>query len=155
VVRITIDSLGQEVVAREILRPLGRRASDLRPAMDAALDIIRDAEGRQFDTQGADGSGGWAPLADSTVQRKARAGLDPRILHATGDLVASVTTDSGDNIGISRKDGLDFGTTLPYAGFHQTGTGRMPARPVVQLPERDRRQIMKVAQRYLVTGKVG
>lgn len=147
VIRLTIDTLGSEIVARELLRMAGR-TDDLRPVMNGVADLLRDSTREQFDSQGASGSGGWKPLAASTVERKARAGLDPRILHATLALRESLTGTGGANIAISRRDGLDFGTTVEYAKYHST------SRPPVQLPERDRRSIVRLVQRYLIDGEM-
>jgi phage gpG-like protein len=147
-VQLAIYTLGVEAVARDMLRFSGR-ARDLSPAMGEVLDLIRDSERRQFDSQGSYGSGGWQPLAASTRKQKARLNLDSRILRATGEMFDDLTGDGAGQIAVARHDGLDFGTTLPHAKFHQQGRG-VPKRPVVQLPERDRRSAVKIVQRYLI-----
>ena len=149
--RVVIDTLGVEAVSRDLLR-WSDNATDLHDAMDEVLDLLRDSERRQFDSQGGYGSGGWAELAESTRKRKAALGQDPRILRATGALFDDMTGTGGSQIAIARSDGLDFGTTLPYAKVHQHGGGRVPQRPVVQLPERDRRQTIRIIQRYILDG---
>lgn len=148
--QVIIDSLGVEVVNRDLHR-WGDAAGDVSPAMPAVLDVLRAGERKQFDSQGAYGSGGWAALADSTRARKAGLGMDPRILRATGALFDAMTGHGGAQIAIARHDGADFGTTLNYARFHQQGRGQKK-RPVVQPPEYDRRQIVRIVQRHLVDG---
>jgi phage gpG-like protein len=154
-VRLVIDTLGEQAVARDLLR-FGHNAADVRPAMVQVLDLLRRAERRQFDSQGAYGSEGWPPLASSTVERKRREGLDPRILHATRRLRDSLTeAGHGEQIAIARHDGLDFGTTVEYARYHQHGTSRAPQRRVVQLPESDRREVVRIVQRHVVGERAG
>lgn len=147
--RLVTDTLGEQAVARDLLR-FGQNATDVRPAMEEIANSLRRSTTRQFDSQGAYGSGGWDQLADSTIARKRAAGLDPRILHATRRLRDSLTEEGNDEqISIARHDGLDFGTTVPYAGFHQKGEGVKQRRPV-QLPESDRREVVRILQRHLV-----
>lgn len=148
--RLTIDAVGEEIVSRDLLR-FGERAVDVEPAMHEVADLLRRSMVRQFDSAGAYGSGGWAPLAASTVAAKQAQGLDPRILRARGDLFDSLTEEGHpDHLSIVRHDGLDFGTTDPKARFHQTGTARMPQRRPVQLPEADRREAVRILQRHIV-----
>lgn len=152
--RIVIDTLGEQAVVRELIG-IGDRAVDLAPAMDPVMATMRRALTRQFDSQGVHGSGGWAPLAPATVARKRARGLDPRILHATRRLRDSLTERGHrDEVAVARHDGADFGTTVPYARHHQFGTSRMPRRRPVQLPEVDRRQIVRIIQRFVVTGEL-
>jgi phage gpG-like protein len=100
-------------------------------------------------------SGGWQELADSTKARKAAKGReDPsRILYDSGDLFKSLTEAENDNaIRVSEHDEMRFGTTLPYAEFHQLGHG-VPQRRFLELTETDRHQtFVQQAQRFLVTG---
>ena len=148
-VRIVIDTLGVEAVSRDLLR-WADRAVDVHDAMEDVLDLLRAAERDQFNSEGGSGSGGWEKLADSTLKRKAALGQDERILRATGALFDAVTKKGDDaEIAIPRSDGLDFGTTLAYAQYHPQGRG-VPKRPVVQLPEADRRQAIRIVQRYIV-----
>ena len=146
---LRIDSLGEEIVSRSLLRLAGR-AGDLEPAMESIVRQIRDGEERQFDTQGGYGSGGWPALAESTKAFKARNNLDPRILHATGELRRSLTSDSAGGFAVTRSDGLDFGTTVPYAKFHQAGGPNLPQRRPAQFPEQDRRQWVKTIQDHVL-----
>lgn len=151
--KLVIDSLGDQVVARKLLA-IADRAVDVEPAMRSISDQIMLSERKQFDSQGGYGSGGWEPLAPSTVRTKARRGLDPRILRATGDLAESLTNRGGANLSIPRHDGLDFGSTVPYARFHQQGNG-VPVRKPAQFPERDRRAWAKTLQRFVIEGDTG
>lgn len=149
--RLTIDTLGEEIVARDLIR-MGDRATDVSDVMGGEVtDLLRGSMTRQFDSQGQYGSGGWPALASSTVAAKQAAGLDPRILHATRRLRDSLTEGGhGDQVVVARRDGLDFGTSVEYAGYHQHGQG-VPQRRPVQLPEADRREVVRILQRALVS----
>jgi phage gpG-like protein len=148
-VKLVIDSVGDEIVSRELLRLAGR-VGNVEPAMESILRQIRAGEEQQFNSQGSYGSGGWAPLAPSTLEAKARSGIDPRILHGiTGDLEASLTGAGGENIAITRHDGLDFGTTVPYARYHQDGRG-VPMRKPAQFPDSARRHWIKTIQDHVL-----
>lgn len=147
--KLVIDSVGDEVVSRELLRLVGR-VDNVEPAMDSILRQIRSGEQRQFNSQGGYGSGGWQPLAPSTLDRKSASGIDPRILHgATGALERSLTGSGDGNIAVTRHDGLDFGTTVDYAKYHQQGRG-VPMRKVAQFPDSARRHWIKTIQDHVL-----
>lgn len=122
--------------------------------LEAAGVVLREVTEQQFDTQGQHASGGWAPLAASTVAEKARKGLRPEILQATGRMKESLTRrfDSGHIEELRGPDTLAFGSRVPYAGYHQTGTSRMPRRRPIALTEGDKRRIMKAIQLAMVRG---
>jgi phage gpG-like protein len=154
---IELELAGDVQLRRELLRFRGAVA-DASPAFEQiargssglkGVYSLRGIERRQFQSQGAFASAGWAPLAPSTVRAKARRGLDPRILHATGRLAASLSGGAG-RVEIVSSSQLIFGTSVPYARFHQSGTARMPRRRPIELREQDRRAIVRTLQRYLV-----
>jgi hypothetical protein len=152
--RLTIDSQGEELISRDLFGMAGR-AADVRPAMVEIRDLIWDATSRQFASEGAFGSGGWEPLASSTVEAKERAGLDRRILHATLRMERSVTGDSPESIAVASRDGLDMGSSVPYTIHHQTGTDRMPRRRPMQLPDRVRQDAPRIVVRHVRRGDRG
>ena len=95
------------------------------------LPVLEVETGKQFDAEGAGPqAGSWAPLSVSYAKwKQAHFPGQPKLV-ATGKLRAALT-GPGSN---SRRDvsgnELTFGTIgIPYASFHQTGTGKMPARP--------------------------
>jgi phage gpG-like protein len=96
--------------------------ADNSEALAAVADDLRQMIAEQFATEGAAGGTPWAPLAPSTVRRTrgARGG----ILYATGALLGSLT-DPGAPGHVEQLDeqSLLFGSELPYAIYHQTGTG--------------------------------
>lgn len=122
--------LGDEEVL-ELLRTMRRRAQDLRAVFDefgdyyAAFHFFRFARSGQFI-----GTKRWAPLDPKYKMRKtATYGARP-ILVATGALMASLNHRpfDVDRIGPRRAE---FGTSVKYAKYHQTGTRFMPKRPII------------------------
>lgn len=71
--------------------------------------------------------GGWAPLAPSTVRRKAKAGKE-KMLVWSGRLRNSFRS-------FYDNDVAGTGSDVTYSDFHEDGTSRIPQRKM--LPERD------------------
>lgn len=159
-----VDAANERELAVQGARPDQHRRAALPacarrslPAMPAQLfQLFEASERRQFDSEGAYGSGGWALLAPITIQRKRALGLDNGILRATGQMADTLT--DGKAAGAIRDvtpTRAVFGTEDPKAIFHQMGTSRMPRRRPVQLPERDRRDSVKIFQRAAFLGVEG
>lgn len=141
---IDFDVIGEDRVAADLLR-FSDRADDMRPALLGVAADMRDQVGQRFDDEGP----GWAPLAAST---RAAKGNDA-ILYETGDLSASLTDESQPGgFAIATHDTLHYGSSVPYAGYHQRGTERMPKRKILDFGPEDRRTHIRTLQRYLVEG---
>jgi phage gpG-like protein len=153
--RLTIDLAGDVQVSRELLRFAGRM-EDATPAFRQIASELRGDERRQFDELGGFASGGWRPLAPSTVASKLRS-TDPTVsgnaerpLHATERLMRSLTDEHDqDHIEQVEPDQLTFGTSVPYASFHQLGEG-VPQRRPLEVREQDRRGMVRTLQRFMV-----
>ncbi len=104
----------------------------------------------QFAGKGAHGAQGpWKPLAmkgergpsgpykTDYAARKQKAHPGTPILQASGALLRSLISESGDTIDEREPMKMRWGTRLPYAVFLQTGTKKMFARPifVFRVPE--------------------
>lgn len=158
--RLDIEVFGDVQFSRELLR-VGERAGDLRPVFADLVDDFHSMEREQFDTEGGAASGGWAPLKDTTVERKDAAGLDPRILHATLALRRSLTERSAPgSIAKFTSDELTVGTAVrspqgfPYPAAHQNPQkGQTQRRPIEFTPER-RIDWVKKIQRHILGTKV-
>jgi phage gpG-like protein len=94
--------------------------ADNSQALAEIAEDLRAQIAEQFATEGAAGGTPWAPLAPSTLRRRHGGG----ILYDTGALFSSLH-DPGAPDHVEENDGtsLLFGSGLPYALFHQTGTG--------------------------------
>ena len=113
-----------EGVRRNLAR-ISRGLSDFRPFFDTeGRKILQSELERVFRSRGY---GAWPALAARTRQNKARLGYPADPLVATGSLRRSVTALDG-----IRRTRFTLAMTyqVPYAQFHETGTTRMPARPI-------------------------
>jgi phage gpG-like protein len=146
-----IEQRGAGVAAVHLAR-MGKRARDVRDASYKVRTVFRKAEESRFRSNGA---GTWQGLADSTRQRKAAMGQDPRILRATGALYKSLTAPRASNQVDERKpDALRFGTSVPYAAFHDTGRG-VPRRQLIDLTGAERRAIEDEIAKYVASETKG
>lgn len=107
----------------------------LRGRVNRAIrGMVRD----QFSTQGGFGGGSWSPLAPSTLRAKAAKGtISKGILRDTDRLfnsIAQLRGQTADTIFEVDHFSLRYGTTVPYARFHQDGTRRMPQRVIFPDP---------------------
>lgn len=153
--KIVFEVAGDRQIEREILR-VGERAVDARPAWYLVADLFMRETARQFETEGAYASGGWAPLKQATLHRKELRGEDPRILHATGALRASLTLRGDPFMVLDAQPGeLVFGSKLPYAAAHQSPRpgSRLPRRRPLEFTEQARRDTVKIIQRWIITGE--
>lgn len=151
--RFTVEVLGEEQIDRMFLR-ITDAAQDMAPLFNQLIKDLRLIETTQFLTEGQHGSGGWEALAQSTIDEKKRMGLMPWIERASGALFESLTSGGAGSIEEVTKDYLRYGTTIPYAGFQQSGTRHMPQRRLVQLTEEERRDLAKQVQKYILTGQI-
>lgn len=96
------------------------------------LPLLETETAKQFDAEGAGPqAGSWAPLSVSySAWKQAHYGDLPKLV-LTGAMRSALTESNAP--GALREvsgDSLAYGTKgVPYASFHQMGTGRMPARP--------------------------
>jgi phage gpG-like protein len=144
-----VDQRGAGKAAVDLHR-MGERGSDVRRVSEKVRSVYRRSEERRFDTQG---QGGWPPLAESTRARKQQQGLDPRILRATEMLYRSLTSvRARGQVDERAPSEFRFGTTLPYARFHETGKG-VPQRKLIDLQPSERREIDELIEDYIAKGE--
>lgn len=103
-------------IARSI-RALGKVPSRAAPK---AADAIRGLLDEQFAAQVGPYGAAWAPHSEATVKRWGE--------HAILDLSGALKS-----LDVRPSGGAGITVTLgaPYGQFHQTGTSRMPARPIL------------------------
>lgn len=115
-------------------------------AFPVIAEDFRRMQAKRFDAEGP----GWAPLAPSTLARKARKGYPETILHATGILRDSLTkVNAPGSVVRMLPDEIFIGTRVPYGTYHQTGTDKMPQRKIVDLGEDDAARWGSILQRAL------
>ena len=146
---LTAEVEGDIQLARSFSR-YADDVKDLSPAFREIADDFREGERRQFESEGRYGAGGWKRLAPSTVETKSRLGYSGGILVRTGALMRGLTEKGGDHLEEIKPLEMRIGVRNRVARFHQWGTVNMPARPVIKLPEEQRRRWHKIIHRYLV-----
>lgn len=148
--RISFNFYGEQQVDRAVGR-IADNVENATPAFEALADRFAAAEQAQFASQGAYGGAAWAPLSPAYAAWKAAHFPGP-ILVRTGALRGSLTSRP---FGVETIGAMQavFGTAVSYAGYHQSGTSKMPARPPVKLPESEKAAWAKVIQRFIVTGQ--
>jgi phage gpG-like protein len=116
--------------AQKLMMRLWRRTDSYRSTFNAARVYLGAQYAFNF-TSGGSLVGGWPPERPGETW-SSLTGF-PAYLFETGALLDSLTRLRGQPNDISKKEAT-FGTNRPYAKFHQYGTEKMPARPVVFVP---------------------
>lgn len=118
-------------------------AEPMATASREVADAVMMAYRERFYIQ-SQGGGAWAPNTPATVRewftRNGGATLSAdagqkSILVDKGNLADSLRRDSSEYYEVPNEDGIEFGTTNFTAIFHQDGTSRMVARPIIVLIE--------------------
>ncbi len=128
--------------------------SDLRPAWTQIGEELRNWWFINFVVQGGSiGKGGaWRKLKPSTVADRERQGYfgPAPILYRDGTLMESLTAlGATDNVYVPLATMLTIGTANSYAAFHQRGTSRMVARPIVGISKAQGGEIIPPLQQWL------
>lgn len=126
--------------------------SDWRPIWPVFADTFYAYLRGQFKSEGSEGLGAkWASLSESYAAWKAVHYPGKPILQRTGRLLESLSSRKDEGaIYIPAPKSLTIGSSVPYAIFHQKGTGHMPPRKEIALGEPAKRELMKLAQMYLI-----
>lgn len=152
-----LDALVFEVEA------MAERADDMSPVFEVIVDKIMQRNRRGFESRGATTGKYWAPLRNNTIaSKRAHSFLHPDSpLRATDDLMRSLSEPGapGQILEINDSD-FTFGTTIPYADFHQTGfthhkTGRhVPARPPMTIAKKHMQEYIKDIRDWVFEGEL-
>lgn len=127
----TVQILGDDVLS-EHLRIMQSRARSMRRPLTKFGSRLRRHNRAQFRTKGLAGGTPWAPLSPAYAAYKLRAVGPKPLMRFSDDLWKSLTRNpmAVQQIG---KQTAEFGTDVDYAEFHQGGTSKMPARPIVTM----------------------
>lgn len=109
--------------------------ADLRElgTWDWVISRFYQVEKEQFESEGSAGkSGKWVPLTAKYEAIKARKYGSMPILQATQRMYKALTSaNTPDSVVIKDRMELTIGTSLPYSGYHNTGTDKMQRRPPI------------------------
>jgi phage gpG-like protein len=148
-IQITFDVSGIATVQQKFAT-YGADVKDLSVPFTEIADDLQADFTLNMATEGALFGGGWAPLAPSTIADRVRKGYGAGpILYRTGALANSL---SGDNSGAIKEvtpASVTVGTAVPYAGYHQTGTKKMPMRRIIGLSWARRSLIVRRLADYI------
>ena len=112
---------------------------DLRAVLRTVGLYLASQAKRNFDQGQSPDGVPWAPLVRPS---RKRGGPTAKPLRDTGILMASMAAGA-DHVEDIDAASLTWGTNVWYAGFHQHGTRRIPARPFIGLtPQME----MRIAQ---------
>lgn len=143
-VRVNVQVVNdKELIAafNEVLRHVSNLETVWKIVEPGFRQIMRE----QFDSEGAAGrSGKWKPLSPGYAKQKRLQYGDKPILQATNRLERSLTGRTGDSLVIINRQSVSFGTSVPYATFHQTGTAKMPRRKIIDLSDDQERFLSDV-----------
>lgn len=128
--------------------------NNAEPMFEAIGEYQKGIWRDQFAQEGAKTGSQWSALSPGYGAWKARHYPGKPILQLSGDLYDSLAKRPFGVDEITDKQAV-FGTAVSYAGFHQKGTDKMPARPLVQKPQsRDRLEFAKYLRNWIVKGSV-
>lgn len=143
---ITFTYADNSETVEKALEAFESALADNRPALAEIADDFREMISEQFATEGRAGGTPWAPLALRTLRR--RRGAGSTILYSTGALERSFLDPlAAGRVEELEEQSLTLGSNLPYARYHQTGTRRMPARPIVVLSGARSERWMEIVRR--------
>jgi len=146
---LTFEVMGDVQLQRSFSR-FTEDIKDFTPALEDIYQDFLEGERKQFESEGNTGSGGWAPLSPAYAAWKAQNFPGAPIMVRTGLLKESLLGNNPWSVKDIQPLGATFGTRIPYAAYHQTGTRKMPARPLVQLTEDQKTRWTKIIHRWLV-----
>lgn len=130
---------------------------DWAPGFRAMASEVLEPEVKwRFDSEG---QGDWGPLAPSTIERKGSA----TILIDSGHLMNSFTSGGEGHVEEIDRQSMRWGSSVPHALFHQTGTGSgfqrrdkgpgrgMPMRKILEISAAGKRSMRSILVSRLAT----
>lgn len=143
-VRIKSEGFDEQV---RRLEGFAAQMADLRGFWPVLVPVFIGWMREQFATEGAWGGRKWARLSPAYAVEKARLYPGKGILIATGDMRKAASKPKR----TVTPSSLTLEIVDPKIEFHQDGTERMPARPVVPalLPAVAYNQVQELAELYV------
>lgn len=135
---------------------LGAGLKDFRFLWPSFAQKFYEIEQEQFGSEGRKNK--WAALSPAYAKWKAAHFPGKSILQRQGPLVTSLTRKGAAGSVYEEKPlSLTLGSSIGYAGAHQKGRGRMPARPPIDITPNDVKAFGKIAQQGLeqIASKAG
>ncbi len=149
--KVSFAMVGQRELERTF-KTLGDAVRDMGPAWKGVVEqVLISMALEQFATEGAR-VGKWQQLDPAYAKWKAKHGFSPRILQKTGMMKESLERSGpGKGMGVLRTDaeGMEYGTSVPYAIHHQMGHGHLPQRRILIFWKEDWQKVMRVIRKHI------
>lgn len=126
------EVLPETYTFRDEIIGIKARADTVEIAFEAVVESFHAIESQRFLADGP----GWEALSPNTEIRKSNGNWGSKMMVRTGDLFASLANGAEGYETIMTNISVTMETTIPYAGYHQTGTEHMPARELVKVDEK-------------------
>ena len=123
--------------------------SDFSPAFRDVKNAFVRYQREEFKTQGVHGGHAWAVLSPKYLAWKRKHYPGRRILELTGDLRKTLTSQLQTFITPRR---LVMWSASEVAAYHQEGAGNLPARKIVAVPQPEKRDWVRILQRFILKG---
>ena len=122
---------------------------DFSPAFEEIANDFKEIEKKQFNTEGQYGSGPWRALKPSYARWKAKYHPGKKILVLSGLMKESLEDENPYTVREISPLQLRIGTKVRYAVYHQKGTSKMPARPIIKLNQADKTRWTKILHEFI------
>ena len=130
--------------ARKKMARLSSVVGDLAPIMQEISLYLDAANKKRYQDQLTPEGIAWTPLSPVTIERRKNKSGDPgRILIDTGRLFGSIKPSHN-----YRQAKVSAGP-LTYAGVHQEGTDKIPARPYIGINDDELQDILQLIDKRL------
>lgn len=144
---LTIEVQGEKQLSRSFTR-FADKIKDFRPVFEAVGKVFNQILRDKFQNND------WKPLSPAYEAQKERRYPFQSILRASDKMFNALTKkDAQGNVHDVRELAATFGASGGQgriAGFHQQGTRRMPQRKIIDLTEKNKKDMMRQAQRIMV-----
>jgi hypothetical protein len=150
--RVDTEVIGDEKVLANIAE-MRMRAMDARPATRRVRELFLESNRKVFESEGGSIGEPWAPLAQATIERKSREGLDLRPLHGkTGALAAAATGGKGKRSGAT-KTTARAGVNVWYSVFTRGTRGGEPRRELTGITRSGEQEVLDIVSDWIVHGR--
>lgn len=140
--------------ARKNWRRRFKRYEDFRVVFRWARDIFERANRLNFLTKGTFSGSPWPPLSPEYGAWKILNRGPRPLMVDTAKLKRSLTSLRGSPSEIGLQSAT-FGTSVPYARYHQTGTRKMPSRTIVFVPPLFAQRLAQEVVSHIIYGRLG
>lgn len=124
------------------------KLTNVVPLVQELTELVWNKIQEGFETEGAATGPIWPALSTAYAEWKRAHAPGNQILVLTGALKAGITKEVRGSKG-------EVGTAVPYAIFHQTGTSKMPPRPIIRLKSSTKAEMGKIVHLYMLRHATG